>query len=138
MTARTHWCGCRARPLCGSRHRARRAAHLPRRVPRRHRQRVHSAKAARRSPASASATSSSTTTACCSISSSVSLEPVPIDVTLFMDTSGSTSKSIESMQNDVKQIAAMLRPVDRYRLFTIGLSVYNSLAWRAPGDSAHA
>jgi VWFA-related protein len=65
---------------------------------------------------------------------SVSLEPVPIDVTLFMDTSGSTSKSLESMQNDVKQIAAMLRPVDPYRLFTIGVSVYNSLPWRAPGD----
>jgi len=65
---------------------------------------------------------------------SVSLEPVPIDVTLFMDTSGSTSTSLESMQSDVKHVAAMLRPVDRYRLFTIGLSVYNSVAWRKPDD----
>jgi hypothetical protein len=77
-------------------------------------------------------TSSSTTTACCSIDS-VSVEPVPIDVTLFMDTSGSTSKS----RRDAER-----RPADRgdaparrsLSLLTIGLSVYNSLAWRAPGD----
>ena len=64
---------------------------------------------------------------------SVSLEPVPIDVTLFMDTSGSTlnrSRPCRATSAD-RRDAASRRSL---RLFTIGLSVYNSLAWRAPGD----
>lgn len=64
---------------------------------------------------------------------SVSLEPVPIDVTLFMDTSGSTSGVQGTMRDDVRQLAQMLRPDDRFQLLTIGLSVQETIPWSRAG-----
>lgn len=61
----------------------------------------------------------------------VTVEAVPIDLSLFLDTSGSTAGVQDRMKRDVKAIAAMLRPSDRYRVITIGLSVDESVPWQA-------
>ena len=59
----------------------------------------------------------------------VSIENVPIDVTLFLDTSGSTAGKLDEMQRDVQAIVELLRGGDRFRLLTIGDSVHPSVPW---------
>jgi len=63
----------------------------------------------------------------------VTIESVPLDVTLMMDTSGSTSGALDRMKRDVATIAGMLRPDDRFRLLTIGLTVDTSVRWQPAG-----
>jgi hypothetical protein len=63
----------------------------------------------------------------------VSIENVPIDVTLFLDTSGSTSGHLDDMKKDVQTIVQFLRASDRFRLLTIGDSVYESVPWVPAG-----
>ena len=63
----------------------------------------------------------------------LTVEAVPIDVTLFIDTSGSTAGAHDRMKRDVRAIAAMLRPVDRYRVLTIGITVDEAVRWQSPG-----
>jgi VWFA-related protein len=63
----------------------------------------------------------------------VTIESVPLDVTLFMDTSGSTAGALDRMKQNVTRIAAMLRPEDRFRLLTIGLSVETAVPWQPAG-----
>jgi hypothetical protein len=58
---------------------------------------------------------------------------VPLDVTLFMDTSGSTAGALDRMKKNVHAIAAMLRREDRFRLLTIGLSVESPVPWQPAG-----
>ncbi len=60
----------------------------------------------------------------------ITIESVPLDVTLFMDTSGSTSRALDRMKANVGRISALLRPDDRFRLLTIGLSVDVAVPWR--------
>src|SRR5690242_7773778 len=60
----------------------------------------------------------------------LSIEAVPLDVTLMMDTSGSTAGSLGQMKRDVSTIAGMLRPQDKVRLLTIGLTVETPLPWQ--------
>lgn len=60
----------------------------------------------------------------------LSIESIPLDVTLMMDTSGSTAGSLDRMKRDVVTIAGMLRPQDRVRLLTIGLTVETALPWQ--------
>ena len=59
----------------------------------------------------------------------VAIENVPIDVTLFLDTSGSTAGKLGEMKDDVQAIVKLLRPGDKFRLLTIGDSVYESVPW---------
>ena len=63
----------------------------------------------------------------------VSIESVPIDVTLFLDTSGSTAGKLDEMQHDVQTILQLLRPGDRFRLLTIGDGVSLAVPWVAAG-----
>jgi hypothetical protein len=63
----------------------------------------------------------------------VSIENVPIDVTLFLDTSGSTAGHLDDMKKDVQTIVQFLRAGDRFRLLTIGDSVYESVPWVPAG-----
>jgi len=65
----------------------------------------------------------------------LTLERVPLDVTLFMDTSHSTAGVQNRMRRDVEQMMAMLAPEDRVRLLTIGLSVQMPVPWRPGGKS---
>ena len=64
----------------------------------------------------------------------VTIESVPLDVTLFMDTSGSTAGALDRMKSNVVTIAKMLRPDDRFRLLTIGLSVDTPVPWQRAGN----
>ncbi|MFI5178077.1 MAG: VWA domain-containing protein [Vicinamibacterales bacterium] len=63
----------------------------------------------------------------------VSIESVPIDVTLFLDTSGSTSGKLDEMRHDVQSILQLLRPTDRFRLLTIGDTVNTPVPWVPAG-----
>ena len=63
----------------------------------------------------------------------VSRESVPIDVTLFLDTSASTAGKLGEMKTDVQGIVRLLREGDRFRLLTIGDSVYENVAWVPAG-----
>jgi VWFA-related protein len=63
----------------------------------------------------------------------VTIESVPLDVTLFMDTSGSTAGALDRMKRNVSSIAAMLRPEDQFRLLTIGLAVETPVPWQKGG-----
>ena len=63
----------------------------------------------------------------------VSIEAVPIDVTLFLDTSGSTSGKLDEMRQDVQAIMQLLRSGDRFRLLTIGDTVDMPVGWVAAG-----
>jgi VWFA-related protein len=62
------------------------------------------------------------------------IDSVPLDVTLFMDTSGSTSGALDQMKRNVVKIAGMLRPEDRFRLLTIGLTVQTAVPWQKAGQ----
>ena len=64
----------------------------------------------------------------------VTIESVPLDVTLFMDTSGSTAGALDRMKSNVISIARMLRPDDQFRLLTIGLSVDTPVPWQRAGN----
>jgi VWFA-related protein len=64
----------------------------------------------------------------------VTIESVPLDVTLFMDTSGSTAGALDRMKSNVITIAKMLRPDDQFRLLTIGLSVDTPVPWQRAGN----
>ncbi len=54
----------------------------------------------------------------------VGLEAVPIDTTVILDTSGSTAGIIDRLKRDVRDIAKLLRPVDRLRFLTMDSYVY--------------
>jgi hypothetical protein len=54
-------------------------------------------------------------------------------VTLFLDTSGSTSGKLDEMQHDVQTILQLLRPGDRFRLLTIGDTVNAAVPWVPAG-----
>ena len=60
----------------------------------------------------------------------VSIESVPIDVTLFLDTSGSTAGKLDEMDTSVRW--QLLRTEDRFRL-TIGDAVNEVVPWVQPG-----
>jgi VWFA-related protein len=67
----------------------------------------------------------------------VSIESVPIDVTLFLDTSGSTSGKLDEMQHDVQTILQLLRSGDRFRLLTIGDTVNQPVPWVPAGTKVN-
>lgn len=67
----------------------------------------------------------------------VTIESVPIDVTLFIDTSGSTAGKLDEMKHDIQSIVPLLRPGDRFRLLTIGDSVYPSVPWVPAGTKVN-
>lgn len=67
------------------------------------------------------------------------LDTVPLDVTLLVDTSGSTAGVVAQMTDNVQRMVGLLHPDDRYRVITIGLSVEMTVPWRSgalPGDLA--
>jgi VWFA-related protein len=65
----------------------------------------------------------------------ISLEALPIDVSLFLDTSGSTSGKLDEMKSDTQAIIKMLRPGDRFRLLVIGDSVEAAVPWVEAGTT---
>jgi len=64
----------------------------------------------------------------------VAIETLSIDVSLFLDTSGSTAGKLDDMKADMQEIVKLLRPGDRIQLLTIGDSVYQSVPWVEAGS----
>jgi len=63
----------------------------------------------------------------------VGFEAVPIDVSLFLDNSGSTHAVVESIKESTNQILKILRPGDRFRLLAFGFQVRSLTGWLAAG-----
>jgi VWFA-related protein len=67
----------------------------------------------------------------------VAIESVPVDVSLFLDTSGSTAGKLDDMKRDVQGIIRMLRSGDRFRLLTIADSVDEPVPWVSAGTAVN-
>ena len=67
----------------------------------------------------------------------VSIESVPIDATLFVDTSGSTAGKLDEMRHDVQSVMQLLRRGDRFRLLTIGDAVDPAVPWAPAGTKVN-
>jgi VWFA-related protein len=63
----------------------------------------------------------------------VSIEDVPIDVTIFHDTSVSQSGRIDSLRRDIVTVAGLLRQGDRIRLLTFDDQVQDAFGWQPAG-----
>jgi VWFA-related protein len=63
----------------------------------------------------------------------VSIEAVPIDVTLFHDTSPSLAGKIDQLKDDLQRIAKLLKPGDRFRVLTFGLGI-DATRWHEAGE----
>ena len=66
--------------------------------------------------------------------SAVSLEQIPFDLSLVVDTSGSlVGAPLEQFKADVRAIGRMLRPEDRLRLVTFATRGADAFGWRPGG-----
>jgi VWFA-related protein len=65
----------------------------------------------------------------------VTVEAVPVDVTVFHDTSPSQGRRIDALKDDVRRIAALLREGDRFRLLAFGAhrQVLDAFGWQPAG-----
>jgi VWFA-related protein len=59
----------------------------------------------------------------------VSVESVPIDLTLFFDTSPSFIGNLDDLKDDLRKIAALLAPDDRIRLLAFATEVEEVVPW---------
>lgn len=66
----------------------------------------------------------------------VGFEDVPIDVTVFLDNSGSTTAYRVEFNENVQTIVARLRPIDRIRVLTFDLDVRVHADWITAGPGA--
>lgn len=65
----------------------------------------------------------------------LAIEAVPVDVTVFHDTSPSQGGRLDALKDDVRRIAALLRPGDRFRLITFdgARHVRDVFGWQPTG-----
>ena len=64
----------------------------------------------------------------------VAIEDVPIDVTIFHDTSVSQGGRIDSLKRDIVTVAGLLRQGDRLRLLTFDDQVQDAFGWQPAGS----
>jgi VWFA-related protein len=64
----------------------------------------------------------------------LSMDAVPLDVSLVVDTSASVSVVAETTRETVRQLTALLRPTDRFRALTMGSSVIQTVPWQPAGQ----
>jgi VWFA-related protein len=62
----------------------------------------------------------------------VSIEAVPIDVTLAVDLSGSVVPNVKAFKSDVEKFVAMLRPADRVRIVSFSSDVREDVPMQQP------
>ena len=62
----------------------------------------------------------------------VSIEKLPIDLTLAIDTSGTTGPAISRVLAEAASLSRRLRPADRFRLLAIGTQVQELLPLQSP------
>ncbi|HEX7780670.1 MAG TPA: hypothetical protein VF424_15580, partial [Vicinamibacterales bacterium] len=65
----------------------------------------------------------------------IDIEAIPIDLTLFHDTSMSQAGRIEGLKDDVIAIARLLRPGDRIRVLTLGFQITDVFGWQPAGEN---
>lgn len=65
---------------------------------------------------------------------SVSVEAVPIDVSLAVDTSGSVIGNLPTFRSEVRRFAILLRPIDRIRVIAFGTSVREIVPMQPASD----
>jgi len=63
----------------------------------------------------------------------IGMEAVPIDVSVFMDISASTSEQQPEMQRILRNTVRLLRPGDRFRVLTTGLGIRQLVGWTDAG-----
>jgi len=63
----------------------------------------------------------------------ISQDAVPLDVSFVVDLSVSVFRDVETPRESVRRMASFLRPVDRFRVLTMGQSVVNSVPWQSAG-----
>src|SRR5215471_6985833 len=63
----------------------------------------------------------------------ISLEGVPVDLTLFFDTSTSFIGNLGDLKSGLQKIAALLRPGDRVRLLAFDDEVEQLVSWTDAG-----
>jgi hypothetical protein len=68
----------------------------------------------------------------------VSIEAVPIDVTLAVDLSGSVVPDVGAFGSDVEKFVTMLRPTDRVRIVSFSNDVREDLPMQPPGGRLRA
>jgi VWFA-related protein len=64
----------------------------------------------------------------------VTVEQVPLDLTLLLDVSPSTADAINKFKSGAQEIATLLRPEDRARLITFATDVAEIFSFRAGGQ----
>lgn len=62
----------------------------------------------------------------------VTIEAIPIDVSLALDLSGSVTADVGKFQSEIRQLVAMLRPTDRVRLVSFADDVREVASMRSP------
>src|ERR1700733_10332483 len=62
----------------------------------------------------------------------IAIENEPIDVTLLVDTSGSTAGALGAFRTTVQGVAGLLRPMDRVRLVTAASQVDEVFGMQSP------
>jgi len=62
----------------------------------------------------------------------VSIEAVPIDVTLAVDLSGSVVPNLDAFKSDVEKFVSLLRPSDRVRIVSFSTEVREDLPMQSP------
>ena len=65
----------------------------------------------------------------------VSLESVPIDLTLFFDTSPSFIGNLNDLKDDLRKIAALLAENDRIRLIAFATEIEEVVPWTPAGQT---
>ena len=63
----------------------------------------------------------------------VSIEGVPIDLTLFIDTSPSFVGHLNDLKADIREVVALLRPDDRIRLIAFAHEIEEVAPWTGAG-----
>jgi hypothetical protein len=64
----------------------------------------------------------------------VSQDAVPLDVSIVVDLSASAFRDLETPREAVRRMVSFLRPDDRFRILTMGVSVVNAVPWQLAGQ----
>jgi VWFA-related protein len=61
----------------------------------------------------------------------ITFDAVPVDVSLVVDTSGSTFPALDDLRDGVRKMTQFLRPIDRVRVLTMGNAVVAAIPWQS-------
>lgn len=67
----------------------------------------------------------------------ITFDAVPVDVSLVVDTSGSTFPALDDLRDGIRRMTQFLRSTDRVRVLTMGNAVVDAIPWQS-GEIADA